>query len=63
MIDITREDILAGKYKQDVEDRVELIFENYTLEEILEMNDLTDREAIYLLYMGGHINEPESYFP
>lgn len=52
-----------NRTENDVRDRVDLIFENYTLEEILEMNDLTEQEAIFLLFMGGHINEPESYFP
>lgn len=47
----------------DMRERVELVFENYTLEQILEMNDLTEQEAIFLLFMEGHINEPESYFP
>jgi hypothetical protein len=51
------------RHEQDVRDRVELIFENYSLEDLLEMNDLTEQEAIYLLYMEGHISEPESYFP
>lgn len=49
--------------EDDIRDRVDLIFENYTLEELLEMNDLTEQDAIFLLYMEGYISEPESYFP
>lgn len=51
------------RVEESIRDRVEFIFENYTLSEILEMNDLTEQEVIFLLYMEGHINEPQSYFP
>lgn len=49
--------------ENDIRDRVELIFENYTLEELLEMNDLTEKEVIFLMFMEGHISEPQAYFP
>lgn len=62
-MEVTKDDLAYGKFKEDVENRIEHIFENYSLEEVLEMNDLTDREVIYLLFMEGHINEPEAYFP
>lgn len=52
-----------NRVEADIRDRIDFIFENYTLEEIIEMNDLTDRDVIYLLFMEGHINEPEAYFP
>lgn len=51
------------RHEREVRDRVDLIFENYTLEDLLEMNDLTEQEVIFLLFMEGHISEPESYFP
>lgn len=51
------------RVERDIRDRVELIFENFSLEEILEMNDLTPQDVIYLLYMDGQIAEPETYFP
>jgi len=51
------------RHEEGVRDRVELIFENYNLEELLEMNDLTEQDVIFLLYMEGHISEPESFFP
>jgi hypothetical protein len=40
-----------------------MIFENYSLADLLEMNDLTEQEAIFLLYMGGYISEPEAFLP
>lgn len=49
--------------EREVRDRVDFIFENYSLEEILEMNDITPEDAVFLLYMNGHIKEPEAYFP
>lgn len=62
-MEISEDDLDFGRTNRDIEDRVALIFENYTLDEILEMNDLSHEYAIYLLFMEGHINEPESYFP
>lgn len=59
----TEDDRAVGKYKDDIEDKIALIFESYSLDEILEMNDLTAHDAIYLLYMEGHISEPEAFFP
>jgi hypothetical protein len=47
----------------DVRDRIDMVFENYTLDQIMEMNDLTEQDVIYLLFMEGHISEPEAYFP
>jgi len=44
-------------------DRVAFILENYTLEDVLEMNELTSEEVLMLLYMAGHIKEPEAYLP
>jgi hypothetical protein len=51
------------RVEKDIRNRVDMIFENYTLEEILEMNDLTEQDVVYLLFMDGQINEPESYLP
>lgn len=59
----TEDDLALGKYKDDIEDKITLILESYSLEDILEMNDLTAQDAIYLLFMEGHISEPEAYFP
>lgn len=52
-----------NRSEADIRDRIEFVFENYTLEEILEMNDLSELDVIYLLFMEGHISEPEAYFP
>lgn len=49
--------------EKDIRDRIETIFENYSLDELLEMNDLTAPEAFMLLYMDGYVNEPEAFFP
>ena len=51
------------RFEQEIRNRVEMIFENYTLDEILEMNDLSEQEAIYLLFTEGHISEPEAFLP
>lgn len=54
---------LDPRVEEDIKNRVEMIFENYSLEEVMEMNDLTPEEVVFLLYMDGHISEPESYLP
>lgn len=62
-MEITEDDIKDSRYRADVDDRIDMIFENYTLAEVLEMNDLEEKYVLYLLYMGGHIKEPEAYLP
>lgn len=46
-----------------LEETIALILENYTIEEVLEMNELTDEDVLELLYMAGHIKEPAAYLP
>lgn len=62
-MEITDDDMKDSRMRADVDDRIDMIFENYTLSEILEMNDLEEKYVVYLLYVGGHIKEPEAYFP
>lgn len=62
-MEISDDDLAYSRYKEDIEDRIDLIFQNYSLEKILEMNDIDERRVIYLLYMEGHIKEPEAYLP
>jgi hypothetical protein len=38
---------------------VESILESYSLEEILEMNDLAVADALYLLYCSGDVTLPD----
>lgn len=57
------DDVYMANYKANVDDCIDHIFENYTLEEILEMNDLDEKYTLYLLYTAGHIKEPEAYLP
>lgn len=38
------------------------LLEEFSLEDILEMNDLTDAAALIILIRGGHISEPERIF-
>lgn len=37
----------------------EELLETFTLEEILELNDLTEHEVVAILIRGGHIGAPE----
>lgn len=57
------DDIYMANYKANVDDCIDHIFENYTLEEVLEMNDLDEKAVLYLLYTQGQIKEPEAYLP
>lgn len=47
----------------DIADQVDLIFQNYSLEELLEMNEMTPEEAFQILYNQGLLSEPASYLP
>lgn len=38
----------------------EILLTNFTLEELLELNDLTEEDVIVLLFENGLINEPEN---
>lgn len=38
---------------------IETFLETYTLEEILELNDLTEADALRLLVEGGHVSLPD----
>ena len=40
-------------------EELEDLLEDYTLEEILHDNDLTEAQALLLLWRGGHIDLPE----
>ena len=42
-----------------MEDRIALLVEQWTLEEILEMCDITPENAILFLYENGKIELPE----
>lgn len=42
--------------------RAEELLKDFTLEELLEMNNLTEQEVIELLLEAGLINDPERYF-
>ena len=51
-----------------VDEKIDWLMENYTLEEILELSDISPEEALRLLFLGGHIdfpideyNDPEDY--
>lgn len=44
------------------EDLAEEILRDFSLEEILEMNDLTEEEVLSVLIDRGLVNEPERYF-
>ncbi len=35
------------------------LLEDFTLEELLEMNDLDDVDVIEILIRGGHLTQPE----
>jgi hypothetical protein len=41
----------------------EEILKDFKLEEVLEMNDLTEEDVLEILLENGLINEPERYFP
>lgn len=38
----------------------EVLLANFTLEEILELNDITEEDVITMLFNAGLISEPES---
>lgn len=38
----------------------EILLANFTLEEILELNDISEEEVVNLLYDNGWLNEPEN---
>lgn len=42
----------------DIDRKVEELFSLFTLEEILEMSDLTHEEAVTILFRAGHIALP-----
>lgn len=37
----------------------EILLANFSLEELLELNDITEEEVIELLYENGMLHEPE----
>jgi len=45
--------------KIELLERVIRLLETYTLEDILEHNDLTQEELLVTLYVEGHIEFPE----
>jgi hypothetical protein len=46
----------------DLDDLLEFLLEQFTLEEILEINDLTEREVLLILFREGLLVEPERVF-
>ena len=46
-----------------LEDILEFLLEQFTLEELLEMNDITELEVLEILYHEGFLTEPERVFP
>lgn len=38
----------------------EILLANFTLEELLELNDISEEEVIEMLFDAGLISEPES---
>lgn len=38
----------------------EILLANFSLEELLELNDISEEEVIELLYAQGWLNEPEN---
>lgn len=47
---------LKDEYIQEFND----ILEDYGIDEILAINDLTKAEALYLLFVSGHVEAPEN---
>jgi hypothetical protein len=43
----------------ELEDRIELLVEQWSLDEVFEFLDITPQQAILILYEGGHIDLPE----
>jgi hypothetical protein len=48
---------------ENLEQRISSILADYSFVEVMEMNDLSEEEILMILYMAGHIKEPESYLP
>lgn len=48
---------------ENLEQRISSILADYPFVEVMEMNDLSEEEILMILYMAGHIKEPESYLP
>jgi hypothetical protein len=44
---------------REILDKIETLLSDYSLEELLDDNDLTLAEAILLLYLAGHIRFPD----
>jgi hypothetical protein len=42
-----------------MEDRIDMLVEQWSLEEIFEMCDITPQQVISILFEGGHIDLPE----
>lgn len=53
--------MMYGK-ENSLEDVFEFLLEQFTLEEILEMNNLNPAEILELLYLEGLLTEPERVF-
>lgn len=43
----------------DIEDKIDVWLKEYTLEEILEQNDLTVEDVLLILYRSGNIALPD----
>lgn len=44
------------------EEIAEALLSDFTLEELLELNNLTELEVLSILVEGGHVGQPERYF-
>jgi len=44
------------------EEIAEALLSDFTLEELLELNNLTELEVLSILIEGGHVGQPERYF-
>lgn len=45
-------------HENTLEDLLEFLLEQFTFEELLEMNDLTETEVLLTLYEGGLLGQP-----
>lgn len=43
----------------NIEEVIEHMVEDFTLEEVFEMVNITPEEALHILWTGGHIEIPE----
>lgn len=52
---------MYGK-ENTLDDIFEFLLEQFTLEEILELNDITEAEVLEMLFEKGLLTEPERVF-